>query len=315
LSYAGNLDNTQDYESLENYNFIKGDISDAAFVNQMFEKFRFQKVIHLAAESHVDKSIAKPLSFLKSNVMGTVNLLNASKVLWDKVGGDHLFYQISTDEVYGSLDKHGCFTESSPYAPNSPYSASKASADHFVRAYGETYGLPYIISNCANNYGPNQHTEKLIPLTINSILNKQSIPVYGDGNYYRDWLYVMDHVAAIDLVFHKAPLKSTYNIGATNEWKNIDVVKLLCKITDQKLGHPKGTSENLISFVEDRPGHDLRYAIDASKIKKELGWEPIVPFNEGLSKTVEWYIHNLKSISQPQESEATNSSKHNPNYK
>lgn len=315
MSYAGNLDNTQDYESLENYNFIKGDISDAAFVNQMFEKFRFQKVIHLAAESHVDKSIAKPLSFLKSNVMGTVNLLNASKVLWDKVGGDHLFYQISTDEVYGSLDKHGCFTESSPYAPNSPYSASKASADHFVRAYGETYGLPYIISNCANNYGPNQHTEKLIPLTINSILNKQSIPVYGDGNYYRDWLYVMDHVAAIDLVFHKAPLKSTYNIGATNEWKNIDVVKLLCKITDQKLGHPKGTSENLISFVEDRPGHDLRYAIDASKIKKELGWEPIVPFNEGLSKTVEWYIHNLKSISQPQESEATNSSKHNPNYK
>ena len=315
MSYAGNLDNTQDYESLENYNFIKGDISDAAFVNQMFEKFRFQKVIHLAAESHVDKSIAKPLSFLKSNVMGTVNLLNASKVLWDKVGGDHLFYQISTDEVYGSLDKHGCFTESSPYAPNSPYSASKASADHFVRAYGETYGLPYIISNCANNYGPNQHTEKLIPLTINSILNKQSIPVYGDGNYYRDWLYVMDHVAAIDLVFHKAPLKSTYNIGATNEWKNIDVVKLLCKITDQKLGHPKGTSENLISFVEDRPGHDLRYAIDASKIKTELGWEPIVPFNEGLSKTVEWYIHNLKSISQPQESEATNSSKHNPNYK
>lgn len=315
MSYAGNLDNTQDYESLENYNFIKGDISDAAFVNQMFEKFRFQKVIHLAAESHVDKSIANPLSFLKSNVMGTVNLLNASKVLWDKVGGDHLFYQISTDEVYGSLDKHGCFTESSPYAPNSPYSASKASADHFVRAYGETYGLPYIISNCANNYGPNQHTEKLIPLTINSILNKQSIPVYGDGNYYRDWLYVMDHVAAIDLVFNKAPLKSTYNIGATNEWKNIDVVKLLCKITDQKLGHPKGTSENLISFVEDRPGHDLRYAIDASKIKKELGWEPIVPFNEGLSKTVEWYIHNLKSISQPQESEATNSSKHNPNYK
>ena len=315
MSYAGNLDNTQDYESLENYNFIKGDISDAAFVNQMFEKFRFQKVIHLAAESHVDKSIAKPLSFLKSNVMGTVNLLNASKVLWDKVGGDHLFYQISTDEVYGSLDKHGCFTESSPYAPNSPYSASKASADHFVRAYGETYGLPYIISNCANNYGPNQHTEKLIPLTINSILNKQSIPVYGDGNYYRDWLYVMDHVAAIDLVFHKAPLKSTYNIGATTEWKNIDVVKLLCKITDQKLGHPKGTSENLISFVEDRPGHDLRYAIDASKIKKELGWEPIVPFNEGLSKTVEWYIHNLKSISQPQESEATKSSKHNPNYK
>lgn len=315
MSYAGNLDNTQDYESLENYNFIKGDISDAAFVNQMFEKFRFQKVIHLAAESHVDKSIAKPLSFLKSNVMGTVNLLNASKVLWDKVGGDHLFYQISTDEVYGSLDKHGYFTESSPYAPNSPYSASKASADHFVRAYGETYGLPYIISNCANNYGPNQHTEKLIPLTINSILNKQSIPVYGDGNYYRDWLYVMDHVAAIDLVFHKAPLKSTYNIGATNEWKNIDVVKLLCKITDQKLGHPKGTSENLISFVEDRPGHDLRYAIDASKINKELGWEPIVPFNEGLSKTVEWYIHNLKSISQSQESEATNSSKHNPNYK
>lgn len=315
MSYAGNLDNTQDYESLENYNFIKGDISDAAFVNQMFEKFRFQKVIHLAAESHVDKSIAKPLSFLKSNVMGTVNLLNASKVLWDKVGGDHLFYQISTDEVYGSLDKHGYFTESSPYAPNSPYSASKASADHFVRAYGETYGLPYIISNCANNYGPNQHTEKLIPLTINSILNKQSIPVYGDGNYYRDWLYVTDHVAAIDLVFHKASLKSTYNIGATNEWKNIDVVKLLCKITDQKLGHPKGTSENLISFVEDRPGHDLRYAIDASKINKELGWEPIVPFNEGLSKTVEWYIHNLKSISQSQESEATNSSKHNPNYK
>ena len=311
LSYAGNLDNTRDYATCSNYKFIRGDIADAAFVNRVFQEFKFQKIIHLAAESHVDKSITSPISFVQSNVIGTVNLLNASKTLWQAPDKKHLFDHISTDEVFGSLGSEGYFVESSPYAPNSPYSASKASADHFVRAYGETYGLPYVISNCANNYGPNQHTEKLIPLTINSILNKQKIPIYGDGNYYRDWLYVEDHVAAIDLIFHDAPLKSTYNIGGSNVRKNIDVVRLLCQIADQKLGQPKGTSEQLITFVKDRPGHDLRYAIDASKISRELGWKPTVLFKEGLSKTLDWYIHNSHWLCESKKKADINHSNHN----
>ena len=292
LTYAGNLENLKDIEDKPNYSFIKGDITDEIFINNLFEKFRFDSIIHLAAESHVDRSIKDPLAFVRTNVLGTMNLLNAFKNLWSNNFNNKLFYHISTDEVYGTLGQTGLFTETSPYDPNSPYSASKASSDHFVRAYGETYGLPYIISNCSNNYGPNQFPEKLIPLFINNIINNKPLPVYGDGNYTRDWLYVKDHAVAIDLVFHKGENKKTYNIGGFNEWKNIDLVKLLCYQMDSKLKRQKGSSEKLITYVKDRPGHDLRYAIDASKINKELGWNPSVTFEEGLDKTIDWYLNN-----------------------
>lgn len=294
LTYAGNLENLKDVEDYANYTFIKGDINDGEFINTLFEKHRFETVIHLAAESHVDRSIKDPLAFVKTNVFGTVNLLNASKKIWDKEFENKLFYHISTDEVYGTLGETGLFTETTPYNPNSPYSASKASSDHFVRAYGETYGLPFIISNCSNNYGQNQFPEKLIPLFINNIINKKPLPVYGDGNYTRDWLYVVDHAIAIELLFSKGKIGETYNIGGFNEWKNIDLVKILCKQMDAKLVRKKGVSEALITFVKDRPGHDLRYAIDASKINKELGWKPSVTFEEGLSITIDWYLSNAE---------------------
>lgn len=292
LTYAGNLENLKDIEKAPNYIFIRGNISDTTFINALFLKHQFQGIIHLAAESHVDRSILDPMAFLKTNVIGTVNLLNSAKSIWEKDFTYKRFYHISTDEVYGSLGKTGLFTETTSYNPNSPYSASKASSDHFVRAYGQTYGLPYVISNCSNNYGPNQFPEKLIPLFINNIIQNKPLPVYGDGNYTRDWLYVEDHARAIDLLFHKGENAETYNIGGFNEWKNIELVKLLCKQADQKLGRPIGNSEKLITYVNDRPGHDLRYAIDATKIKRELGWEPSVTFEEGLAKTIEWYLAN-----------------------
>lgn len=292
LTYAGNLENLKDLEHKPNYTFLKGDITDELFINNLFEKYKFDRVIHLAAESHVDRSITDPLAFVKTNVIGTMVLLNAFKNLWKANFKDKLFYHVSTDEVYGSLGETGLFKETTPYDPNSPYSASKASSDHFVRAYGETYGIPYIISNCSNNYGQNQFPEKLIPLFINNIINNKPLPVYGDGNYTRDWLYVVDHARAIDLIFHKGTLNETYNIGGCNEWKNIDLVKLLCQQMDLKLQRPKGTSEQLITYVKDRPGHDLRYAIDASKINKALGWKPSVTFEEGLKITIDWYLNN-----------------------
>lgn len=299
LTYAGNLENIADIEHYPNYTFVKGDITDSDFINELFQKHQFEGVLHLAAESHVDRSITDPLAFVKTNVFGTMNLLNAAKTIWkDNIQGKR-FYQISTDEVYGSLGATGLFTETTPYDPNSPYSASKASSDHFVRAYGETYGLPYVITNCSNNYGPNHFPEKLIPLFIHNIINNKALPVYGDGKYTRDWLYVIDHAIAIDLVFHQGKNHETYNIGGFNEWQNIDLVKLLCQKMDEKLGRTAGTSIQLISYVKDRPGHDLRYAIDASKIKKELGWKPSVTFEEGLAKTIDWYLSNeewLKSV-------------------
>lgn len=292
LTYAGNLENLKDIEYEPNYHFIKGDINDSEFVNNLFETYQFDTVIHLAAESHVDRSIEDPLSFVKTNIFGTVNLLNAAKKIWKEDFENKLFYHISTDEVYGTLGETGLFTETTSYDPNSPYSASKASSDHFVRAYGETYGMPYIISNCSNNYGQNQFPEKLIPLFINNIINNKPLPVYGDGNYTRDWLYVIDHAIAIELIFSSGKTEETYNIGGFNEWKNIDLVKLLCRQMDSKLNRINGTSEKLITYVKDRPGHDLRYAIDASKIKNELGWEPSVTFEEGLKKTIDWYLNN-----------------------
>jgi dTDP-glucose 4,6-dehydratase len=292
LTYAGNLENITDIENEPNYTFIKGDITDEAFITELFSEHRFEGVIHLAAESHVDRSITDPLSFVKTNVIGTMILLNAFKTIWQDDFEGKRFYHISTDEVYGSLGETGLFTETTPYGPNSPYSASKASSDHFVRAYGETYGLPYVITNCSNNYGPNHFPEKLIPLFINNIINNQPLPVYGDGNYTRDWLYVEDHATAIDLVFHKGQHHETYNIGGFNEWKNIDLVKVLCQIMDEKLERVAGTSEKLITYVKDRPGHDLRYAIDASKIHNELGWKPSVTFEQGLAKTIDWYLSN-----------------------
>ena len=292
LTYAGNLENLRDIEKEPNYKFVKGDIVDQDFIDNLFREHRFDGVIHLAAESHVDRSITDPLAFVKTNILGTVNLLNAAKEIWaDKKGGQR-FYHVSTDEVYGSLGPEGLFTETTAYDPNSPYSASKASSDHFVRAYGETYGLPYVISNCSNNYGPNHFPEKLIPLFINNIINNKPLPVYGDGKYTRDWLFVEDHAVAIDLVFHKGKNHETYNIGGFNEWQNIDLVKLLCQLMDRKLERREGTSEKLISYVKDRPGHDLRYAIDAGKINKELGWKPSVTFEEGLAKTIDWYMDN-----------------------
>lgn len=292
LTYAGNLENLADIENSENYTFIKGDITDESFITNLFDKYQFDGVIHLAAESHVDRSIEDPMAFVKTNVIGTVNLLNAARKLWANDTQGKRFYHISTDEVYGSLGAEGLFTETTAYDPNSPYSASKASSDHFVRAYGETYGLPYVLTNCSNNYGPNHFPEKLIPLFINNIITNQPLPVYGDGNYTRDWLFVVDHAIAIDLVFHKGINHETYNIGGFNEWKNIDLVQLLCSIMDDKLGRTKGESAKLITYVKDRPGHDLRYAIDASKINKQLGWKPSVTFEQGLEITVNWYLNN-----------------------
>lgn len=298
LTYAGNLENLRDIETASNYTFIKADITDSARMMTLFDTYKFDKVIHLAAESHVDRSIKDPLAFIKTNVLGTMNLLNASKSIW-KEGEEHLFYHISTDEVYGSLGSNGLFTEDTSYSPNSPYAASKASSDHFVRAYGETYGLPYIISNCSNNYGPNHFPEKLIPLCIHNIIEMKPLPVYGDGNYTRDWLYVIDHAQAIDTILHKGVIGETYNIGGFNEWTNIDLVRLLCRMMDDTLSRKRGTSESLIEFVKDRPGHDKRYAIDATKINKELGWKPSVTFEEGLRHTVDWYLANadwLKNV-------------------
>ena len=294
LTYAGNLENLKDIQSYKNYTFLKGDISDQQFISSIFKKYKFDSVIHLAAESHVDRSISEPLLFAKTNILGTLILLNEFKDLWHDNFDGKLFYHISTDEVYGSLGLTGLFTETTAYDPNSPYSASKASSDHFVRAFGETYASPYVITNCSNNYGENQFPEKLIPLFINNILNNKSLPVYGDGNYTRDWLYVIDHANAIDLVFHKGRIKETYNIGGFNEWKNIDLVKLMCQQLDEKLGRSKGSSQSLITYVKDRAGHDLRYAIDASKISQELGWSPSVSLEEGLSKTIDWYLGNKK---------------------
>lgn len=292
LTYAGNLENIADIEQLPNYTFVKGDIIDADFINNLFQQHQFDGVLHLAAESHVDRSITDPLAFVKTNVFGTMNLLNAAKNIWKDNYDGKRFYHISTDEVYGSLGAEGLFTETTPYDPNSPYSASKASSDHFVRAYGETYGLPYVITNCSNNYGPNHFPEKLVPLFIHNIINNKPLPVYGDGKYTRDWLYVIDHAIAIDLVFHEGKNHETYNIGGFNEWQNIDLVKLLCQQMDAKLGRAVGESEKLITYVKDRPGHDLRYAIDASKINKELGWKPSVTFEQGLEKTIDWYLSN-----------------------
>jgi len=292
LTYAGNLENLNDIDKSKNYTFVKGDICDSNFIFSIFEKYKFDGVIHLAAESHVDRSISNPMEFINTNIIGTVNLLNAAREIWNDNFNDKLFYHISTDEVYGSLGEFGFFTEKTSYDPRSPYSASKASSDHLVRAYYHTYKLPVVITNCSNNYGPNQFPEKLIPLSINNIKNNRPIPVYGKGENVRDWLYVVDHAIAIDKVFHNCELGQTYNIGGNNEWKNIDLIKVLCKVMDKKLGRPVGTSEKLITYVKDRAGHDLRYAIDSSKIKAELGWTPSVDFEEGISKTVDWYLEN-----------------------
>jgi len=291
LTYAGNLENLKDVEKLPNYTFIKGDICDAAFIDQLFQTHDFTGVIHLAAESHVDRSITNPLEFVQTNVLGTVILLNAAKHAWKDFTGKR-FYHVSTDEVYGSLGETGLFREDTSYDPHSPYSASKASSDHFVRAYHDTYGLPVVISNCSNNYGSFQFPEKLIPLFINNIVHNKALPVYGDGKYTRDWLWVVDHARAIDMVFHDGKLGETYNIGGFNEWQNIELIKALCVIMDRKLKREAGTSEKLITYVKDRPGHDKRYAIDASKINKELGFSPSVVFEEGLEKTVDWYLEN-----------------------
>jgi dTDP-glucose 4,6-dehydratase len=305
LTYAGNLENLKDIETSPNYTFEKVNILDTAELERVFIQYNPDGVIHLAAESHVDRSILSPLDFVYTNVVGTVNLLNAAKKQWLNPSTSHpdsyqdsnpstpkLFYHISTDEVYGALGDTGLFTEETPYDPHSPYSASKASSDHFVRAYNDTYGLPVVITNCSNNYGPNHFPEKLIPLMIHNVINNKPLPVYGDGLYTRDWLFVKDHAHAIDLVFHKGRVGDTYNIGGFNEWKNIDLVKLLCKLMDEKLGRAPGSSEKLITYVKDRPGHDRRYAIDAGKINNELGWKPSVTFEEGLSQTIDWYLEN-----------------------
>ncbi len=293
LSYAGNLENIKDVDKKPNYHFIKGDIVNKEFIDDIFSRHKFDAVIHLAAESHVDRSISSPMMFIHTNIIGTANLLNAARFLWGDQGEGKLFYHISTDEVYGSLGKLGLFTENSPYDPRSPYSASKASSDHLVRAWFHTYKLPVVISNCSNNYGPNQFPEKLIPLAINNIKNRKEIPVYGKGENIRDWLFVEDHAKAIDLIFHKAKYGETYNIGGNNEWTNIALIRLLCKIMDEKLNREAGSAEKLITFVKDRAGHDLRYAIDSSKLEKDLGWKPSLPFEEGLSRTVDWYLGNM----------------------
>ena len=292
LTYAGNLENLKSIEGAPNYEFVKGDIKDSDSLKAIFNAYKITDVIHLAAESHVDRSISDPLAFVMTNVVGTVTLLNVAKEFWKAELNQHLFYHVSTDEVYGSLHDDGFFLETTPYDPQSPYSASKASSDHFVRAYANTYGMRTVISNCSNNYGPNHFPEKLIPLCIHNIKNNKPLPVYGKGENVRDWLFVKDHARAIDTVFHKGVPGQTYNIGGFNEWKNIDIVRLLCQKMDEKLGREKGTSEQLITFVTDRAGHDLRYAIDASKIQKELGWGPSLQFEEGIELTIDWYIDN-----------------------
>lgn len=292
LTYAGNLENLKDIANKSNYKFVKGDITDEKFINQLFQTNSFDGVIHLAAESHVDRSISDPLSFIRTNIIGTVNLLNAAKESWKGNMNGKRFYHISTDEVYGSLGKEGFFTETTAYDPRSPYSSSKASSDHLVRAYHHTYQLPAVVSNCSNNYGANQFPEKLIPLAINNIKHNKPIPIYGKGENIRDWLWVNDHARAIDVIFHKGKDGETYNIGGINEWTNIDLIKKLCEIMDKKLNRKSGDSAKLITFVTDRAGHDLRYAIDSSKLKRELGWEPSLQFEEGLEKTVDWYLEN-----------------------
>lgn len=291
LTYAGNLENLQDIEQAPNYRFVKGDITDAELVESLFRRFQIDSVVHLAAESHVDRSISDPLAFIQTNIVGTTVLLNAARRMWEDFAGKR-FYHVSTDEVYGSLGAEGLFREDTPYDPRSPYSASKASSDFLVRAYFHTYGLPVVISNCSNNYGPHQFPEKLIPLVINQIKAQKPIPVYGDGQNVRDWLWVGDHVAAIDLVFHRGEAGETYNIGGNNEWKNLELVRELCDIVDEFSGRPAGASQQLITFVKDRLGHDRRYAIDAGKIRRELGWEPAVQVREGLRQTVRWYLDN-----------------------
>ena len=292
LTYAGNLENIADVQNSSNYTFIKGDIKNIDFINSLFQKHEFDIVIHLAAESHVDRSITHPNDFIETNVLGTANLLNAFKATWKENFDGKLFYHVSTDEVYGSLGKTGLFTETTHYDPQSPYAASKASSDHLVRAYGNTYGIPFVISNCSNNYGANQFPEKLIPLFIHNIKNNKALPVYGDGNYTRDWLFVEDHAIAIDEILQNGKLGETYNIGGFNEWTNLNLIHLLCKLMDERLDRKKGTSAKLITFVKDRAGHDRRYAIDAHKLNKELGWKPSVTFEEGLAKTVDWYLEN-----------------------
>ena len=293
LTYAGNLENISDIENFPNYTFVKGDIVDADFINNLFTEHQFDGIIHLAAESHVDRSISDPMAFVMTNVIGTCNLLNATKTIWKDNMDGKLFYHVSTDEVYGELhNPEEFFLETTPYDPRSPYSASKASSDHFVRAYGSTYKLPVVITNCSNNYGPNHFPEKLLPLIIHNILNNKPLPVYGKGENVRDWLFVVDHARAIDTVFHNGKIGETYNIGGFNEWKNIDIVMLVCKTMDAKLGREEGTSEKLITYVTDRAGHDLRYAIDATKIMNELGWKPSLQFEEGLEKTVDWFLNN-----------------------
>ena len=296
LTYAGNLANLTDIENAPNYEFVKGDIVDAEFIHDLFDKYQFDSVIHLAAESHVDRSIANPMEFIMTNIVGTANLLNAACSIWKpsnlKPQTSNLFYHVSTDEVYGSLGNEGMFEETTPYDPRSPYSASKASSDHLVRAYYHTFGLPMVISNCSNNYGSHQFPEKLIPLFIHNIKNNKPLPVYGKGENIRDWLWVEDHARAIDVIFHQAKVGETYNIGGHNEWKNIDLIKVICKVMDKKLGRVDGESEKLISYVTDRAGHDLRYAIDSTKLKNELGWMPSLQFEEGIEKTIDWYLNN-----------------------
>ncbi len=292
LNYASNTKNLKDIEAKKNYNFIKADICDFQFVKKIFFKYKINKVIHFAAESHVDRSIKDPFIFAKTNVIGTVSLLQAALEAWDNDYSEKLFYHISTDEVFGSLNHNGFFTENTKYDPHSPYSASKASSDHFVRSFSDTYGLPIIISNCSNNYGPSQYPEKLIPLFINNIIKNKNLPVYGEGENIRDWLYVEDHAIAIDTIFHNGKVNESYNVGGSNEWRNIDLVKLLIDIVDKKLARQKGASERLIIFIEDRKGHDFRYAIDSKKLKTELGWKPSIKLEEGLEKTVDWYLSN-----------------------
>jgi dTDP-glucose 4,6-dehydratase len=292
LTYAGNLENLKDIDQLPNYTFVKGDITDSDLVNKLFETYPIEGVVHLAAESHVDRSITDPAAFIRTNIFGTFNLVHAAKEHWKGKMEGKRFYHISTDEVYGSLGETGLFTETTSYDPKSPYSASKASSDHLVRAYFNTFGLPVLISNCSNNYGPNQFPEKLIPLCIHNLKHNKPIPVYGKGENIRDWLYVEDHASAIDVIFHRGVIGETYNIGGINEWTNIDLIRVLCNVMDKKLGRPQGTSQQLITFVKDRAGHDLRYAIDSSKIQHELGWKPSLQFEEGLGKTVDWYLEN-----------------------
>ncbi len=292
LTYAGNLENIKDIDKANNYHFLKGDIADLEYIRGIFEEHKFDGVIHLAAESHVDRSITDPLAFVTTNMVGTAVLLQVFKETWKADFKGKLFYHVSTDEVYGSLGEEGFFVEDTPYDPRSPYSSSKAGSDHLVRAWGHTYGMPIKISNCSNNYGSFQFPEKLIPLFINNIINEKPLPVYGAGVNVRDWLWVVDHASAIDVIFHKGKMGETYNIGGNNEWKNIDLIKVLCQQMDEKLGRPKGTSEKLITYVKDRAGHDMRYAIDSSKLMNELGWEPSVTFEEGLSKTIDWYLEN-----------------------